>query len=179
MLPQGQLEDGKGHSKTSFLAQVKTHTADNTLDLVNARKERATDGKAREGALKGSLLQMQQKFVADWDVRKAAIQAEEEAAAAAGKSAPAARADSTPAAKVAQKWHEAVDAGTGRTYFWNSLTGETSWIRPSATALPEGWAEAQDGEGKVYYYHTTTGEVRWRCAPPLTVLITAVCAAVL
>merc|ERR1719162_2123858 len=67
-------------------------------------------------------------------------------------------------------WAEAVDANTGRTYFYNAGTVARTWERPlpdgaSGTvqsALPAGWAETVDtSTGRTYFYNTGTGVRTW------------------
>ena len=69
-------------------------------------------------------------------------------------------------------WEATRDHGTGKTYYFNRVTGERSWTVPDAqtsqganaeteTPLPEGWSVAVDTtSGKQYYFHTN-GETRW------------------
>mmetsp|Transcript_3491 Transcript_3491/g.4105 ORF Transcript_3491/g.4105 Transcript_3491/m.4105 type:complete len:334 (+) Transcript_3491:67-1068(+) len=64
-------------------------------------------------------------------------------------------------------WTEHSDPGSGKNFFYNAGTGETSWERPKAaagapSALPEGWTEHSDpGSGRVFYYKAATGETSW------------------
>ena len=63
-------------------------------------------------------------------------------------------------------WKSAVDASSGKTYFFNRKTNERTWTKPvpskeADVALPEGWNVATDkASGKVYYYHTD-GSTSW------------------
>lgn len=63
-------------------------------------------------------------------------------------------------------WESAVDASSGKTYFFNRKTNERTWTKPEPSmednaALPEGWNAATDkASGKVYYYHTN-GNTAW------------------
>jgi hypothetical protein len=84
-------------------------------------------------------------------------------------------------APLAAGWAEAQDP-TGKVYYYNGSSGDTSWERPIAdkvemeavadnnaaeasteesSALPEGWAETTDASGKVYYYNSATGATSW------------------
>jgi len=65
-------------------------------------------------------------------------------------------------------WTENIDPGSGRQFYHNAGTGETSWDRPmpaagsAAGALPAGWAEHQDPtSGRPFYYNAGTGETAW------------------
>lgn len=65
-------------------------------------------------------------------------------------------------------WAAHLDAASGRTFYHNAATGETSWEPPAAPAaaavaeLPPGWAEHMDpGTGKSFYHNAATGETSW------------------
>jgi ankyrin repeat protein len=64
----------------------------------------------------------------------------------------------------------------GRNYYWNRISGESTWTAPPKTwepnykpetveeelpALPAGWEECPVGDGTVYYYNTVSGESVW------------------
>lgn len=73
-------------------------------------------------------------------------------------------------------WESAQDPASGKTYYFNRATNETSWTPPAAPAapppapampsLPPGWESAQDpASGKTYYFNRATNETRWD--PPM------------
>ncbi|KAH7476388.1 hypothetical protein KRP22_000228 [Phytophthora ramorum] len=62
---------------------------------------------------------------------------------------------STPSA-----WIECTDESSGATYFYNQVTGETTWTKPS-TAPAGQWEVVQDNDDKAYYYNPVTGETVW------------------
>jgi len=79
-------------------------------------------------------------------------------------------------------WEQATDPLSGKTYFYNRSTGETSWTAPTTPnkeeaaaqstpasgGLPAGWEQATDpSSGKFYFYNRSTGETSW-AAPPTT-----------
>ena len=78
---------------------------------------------------------------------------------------------------MADQWTEIYDEGSGQYYFYNTVTGETSWENPNKSlidsksdsnppALLPGWTQLFDeGSGTNYYYNEETGETRWD--PPL------------
>eukprot|EP00928_Gymnodinium_smaydae_P001075 TRINITY_DN1039_c0_g1_i1.p1 TRINITY_DN1039_c0_g1~~TRINITY_DN1039_c0_g1_i1.p1 ORF type:complete len:303 (+),score=36.94 TRINITY_DN1039_c0_g1_i1:60-911(+) len=69
-------------------------------------------------------------------------------------------------------WEQATDPASGRAYYCNRSTGETSWTPPavaspvaavpSTSALPAGWEQATDpASGKVYYFNRSTNQTSW------------------
>jgi len=55
-------------------------------------------------------------------------------------------------------------AADGQQYFYNTLTGETSWESPAVAAPPlrAGWEEVRNpADGSVYFYNATTGQSTW------------------
>lgn len=60
-------------------------------------------------------------------------------------------------------WESAVDASSGRTYYYSRDTGETSWTPPPPPPpVPSTWESAVDpSSGKTYYYNRDTGETSW------------------
>lgn len=74
-------------------------------------------------------------------------------------------------------WEQHTDPASGKPYFCNRSTGETSWTPPAAPAsapavapsgsdsappLPAGWEQATDpASGKPYYFNRSTNETKW------------------
>jgi len=82
----------------------------------------------------------------------------------------------TPAETVDDEWEEVQDPTSGKTYYFNKQTQETSWEKPTAklsesTKVNDGAAPAQEendwvetldpSSGKNYYYNAKTGETSW------------------
>jgi len=81
-------------------------------------------------------------------------------------------------------WEQVTDPNTGKPYYCNRATGESSWTVPVAAApaaaamptpapvavaatpgLPPGWEQANDpGTGNSYYFNRATGQTQW--TPP-------------
>ena len=65
------------------------------------------------------------------------------------------------------------DTNTGKPYYQNEYTKETSWDPPASNsppppapayappALPEWWEAMQDGQGKTYYVNHKTQKTQW------------------
>ena len=70
---------------------------------------------------------------------------------------------------LAAIWVEKLDTGSGRNYYTNASTGETSWTKPVGGAggsggggLAAGWVEKLDlSSGRNYYTNASTGETSW------------------
>jgi len=63
-------------------------------------------------------------------------------------------------------WEEAVDATTGKTYYYHRASGERSWERPPSLQDDNDWQTATDAAtGKTYYYNTATGATAWERPP--------------
>ena len=58
-----------------------------------------------------------------------------------------------------------LDPHTGKTYYVNSATGQTTWELPRAVpprALPRGWINiTDDASGATYYHNASTGATSW------------------
>jgi outer membrane protein assembly factor BamB len=66
-----------------------------------------------------------------------------------------------------------VDAESGRTYYYHSVTGEVTWVdqrppgsdrqtAPAKASAAVEWSSAIDAaSGKTYYYNAATGETKW------------------
>ena len=104
-----------------------------------------------------------------------------------GASKPAAPKKSAAAAAKAaagggQQWVAKLDAGSGKTYYYDKASRETTWKKPlgfdgsagaksgakkpakgGGEALPAGWVEVMDkARGKPYYYHKASKETSWK-----------------
>jgi WW domain/Ankyrin repeats (3 copies) len=67
---------------------------------------------------------------------------------------------------VADGWSEVTDPNTGKIYYYNQLTQETSWEKPSKKPtngeFDGSWSEVTDpNSGKTYYYNSSTNETSW------------------
>jgi len=58
-------------------------------------------------------------------------------------------------------WESAIDPSTGRTYYINHLTQQTSWTPPVFDPLPSGWEEKKDEQGRTFFYNSITGISQW------------------
>lgn len=66
-------------------------------------------------------------------------------------------------------WSATVDSASGRPYYYNVESGESSWTPPGMRGhleqkdlqLPAGWARATTMYGRKYYYNSSTGERKW------------------
>ena len=65
-------------------------------------------------------------------------------------------------ATVAASWRQGSDI-QGRNYFYNYITGESTWTAPDTWKLKpsEMWVRNKDERENVYYYNMQTGESRW------------------
>ena len=63
---------------------------------------------------------------------------------------------------MASEWSEHEDTATGKTYYSNKLTKETTWQRPPALVKAD-WLELKDPDsGKTYYHNKFTNETCWQ-----------------
>ncbi|OWZ15757.1 hypothetical protein PHMEG_00010537 [Phytophthora megakarya] len=67
-------------------------------------------------------------------------------------------------ANVEAGWEMRHDEASGQVYYWNSITGETSWDPPPNGSVVHPWTQTFDEEGRIYYLNTETMETRW--TPP-------------
>lgn len=71
-------------------------------------------------------------------------------------------------ATIAAAWKQGSDP-TGANYYYNYVTGESSWEPPPNWVMNEAdnWVRNVDDRGNVYYYNQKSGESRW--LPPCLV----------
>ena len=84
---------------------------------------------------------------------------------------PAAASTPMDVESVPEGWTPQKSTTTGDTYYVNSLTGETTWSRPTQTAAealdefldsgPAVWQSVSSSTGKSYYFNTRTGATQW------------------
>ncbi|KAE9016133.1 hypothetical protein PR003_g15510 [Phytophthora rubi] len=78
-------------------------------------------------------------------------------------------------ATVEAGWEVRQDEASGQVYYWNSITGDTSWEPPphlagaveefpSTSDMTPPWTQGYDDSGRLYYLNTETMETRW--TPP-------------
>jgi hypothetical protein len=66
----------------------------------------------------------------------------------------------------AGEWYEHSDASSGRVYYANSRTGETSWEPPKGAGRYGDWIENTDPtSGRVYYSNAVTQQTTWDVPP--------------
>ena len=77
-------------------------------------------------------------------------------------------------------WEQAVDPGSGKTFYFNRQLNQTSWTPPDASAggapapapapvqqaspggLPQGWEMSTDpGSGKTFYFNRALNQTSW------------------
>ncbi|GBG34029.1 E3 ubiquitin-protein ligase NEDD4 [Hondaea fermentalgiana] len=58
-------------------------------------------------------------------------------------------------------WEMSVDEETGRTFYINHKTMQTSWTPPVEEPLPAGWEQQRDGEGRIFFINHNTQQTQW------------------
>jgi len=58
-------------------------------------------------------------------------------------------------------WQMTTDPNTGRPYYINHNTMQTSWTPPVESPLPEGWEQLKDAEGRIFFVNHNTQETTW------------------
>ena len=78
------------------------------------------------------------------------------------------RTEETMAATIQASWKQGSDVN-GKNYFYNYVTGESSWDPPKdwKSKVQDIWVRQVDQKLQVYYYNMKTSEVRW--LPPCTI----------
>ncbi len=76
--------------------------------------------------------------------------------------------DENLTATINRSWKQGSDIG-GRNYFYNYVTGETTWEAPEHWKAPveDTWIRQKDDRNNIYYYNMLTGESSW--LPPCVV----------
>ena len=67
---------------------------------------------------------------------------------------------STKQEKSTSDWIE-YTTGDGQAYYYNTVTGETTWELPVVSKAPQTWEEYKTDDGQTYYYNTITKETSW------------------
>lgn len=118
-----------------------------------AAKASADDAAPRGGVL--AALAAQEERASEKKKEAAQESDAEEAAAAADEAAPeAARQDDAQTAASQDDWQQYFD-DDGNPYWFNPMTGESTYDQPGAQA--EEWTQVYDDSGNVYWYNQATG----------------------
>lgn len=137
-------------------------TTDNTLQLI--RKQEA-------------LRKSAQKASSEQATAAQAVQSSTSTSTSTTTKAAAEEKSATTCPPLPAGWQEVLDATTKQTYFWNTISNETTWVRPSSSAappppppppppavpsspaLPAGWEErTHPATRQTYYYNSATGK---------------------
>mmetsp|Transcript_27167 Transcript_27167/g.43652 ORF Transcript_27167/g.43652 Transcript_27167/m.43652 type:complete len:1980 (+) Transcript_27167:563-6502(+) len=58
-------------------------------------------------------------------------------------------------------WEMSVDPNTGREFYINHNTMQTSWTPPVEEPLPAGWEQQRDAEGRIFFTNHVTQVTQW------------------
>lgn len=137
-------------------------------DTLKAVEEAGVTAEAIEGERRSNSIQLQSKAEA----------AAKEAGKESGEQITTqAQSAGSPMKKVNSDWVKQMDPNTGKFYYWNVKTNETTWIQPESfqdlnpqgaslsneqTEEAKDWVKQYDpASGSYYYWNTATGETRW------------------
>jgi len=125
------------------------------------RKAPAAEGEAAPARSKGQESRMQRLMRLRAAKEAKAGKAGSPEAAAGGASMPP---PPPPPPAAAAAWTAHTDASSGRTFWSNDATGETTWTDPALPRFGD-WVAITDDDGDTFYTNEVTGESQWE-APP-------------
>ncbi|KAH9260037.1 hypothetical protein BASA81_001809 [Batrachochytrium salamandrivorans] len=59
-------------------------------------------------------------------------------------------------------WEQQTDPTSGKVFYVNHATQQTSWTLPVNLPLPQGWEENRDEQGRTYFSQPSTGKRSWQ-----------------
>ena len=160
--------------------RIQAEYAQRLIDEENKRKEKeekarkkkeaeaAAAARAKRQRRLAAMKAMKEKKAREEAERAKAVA--EAAAKAAAEAAAKAIAEKPPPAPSTGEWESAVDAATGKTYYFNNRTGETTWTKPEGLGGEdeggqedeEEWVKRFDpATGHAYWENRATKETRW------------------
>ena len=63
--------------------------------------------------------------------------------------------------KLPDGWERSTDPSTGRLFYINHHSMQTSWTPPIDSPLTDGWQQKRDGEGRIFFYNEKTNKKQW------------------